>query len=89
MLCGPAFYIRLFGRTQEPRAYNEPSRTLCFSPSIPINSAKQTFSKTRQKLYASQVGQRKSRIGAKRAKNFHLLMKGKIRHLELPVQLSQ
>ena len=35
------------------------------------------------------MGQRRGRIGVKRAKNFHLLMKGKIRHLVLAARLSR
>ena len=35
------------------------------------------------------MGQRRGKIDVKRAKNFHLLMKGKITHLALAVQLSQ
>lgn len=37
----------------------------------------------------SQVGQRRGKIGVKGAKNFHLLMKGKITHLALAVWLTE
>lgn len=36
----------------------------------------------------SQVGQRRGKIGVKGAKNFHLLMKGKITHLAVAVCLA-
>lgn len=47
----------------------------------PTYFMKPTFFETCQKLCASQVGQRRGKMGVKRAKNFHVLMKGKITHL--------